>query len=392
MRETWTDLETNAPRILRSARFEPTLSEPEEGNMKYTAEKGGRGSIARWALGVAGTTAIAASLIPVGQVEAVGEGGWGWSYCYQYSYDDGMTRNSNFNQNAWTASWANIGNVQVSGSGSGSGPYWQWSYAWVYGNQGAVDCRPSVELLRLRASVTANALTVTGAASERGTRVTVSAPAGGTLCTVTVATVPDADGGYPFSCTVPWTGGPGSFALPVRGEKFGANPVSTSVPLTVVAPLPPAAVTTLTATPNPTAGPVTVAGLVNRSDATITVRTPDGRTLCTTSALESTPAGLFAWSCAGSLPASDGPTTLTATMTTPAGDRATASAQVTKTSTPTPPSTTFAIFNATASPNPTSGPVTVAGFVNRANAPIEVRDGATVVCTTKTAAVAGARG
>lgn len=340
-----------------------------------------RRRLARRALGLVGALTLGAGLAPSGAVDAAGEGTWGWSYCYQYSYDDGVTRNSNYNQNSWTATWENIGNVQVSGSGSGSGQFWQWSYGWVFGNGGVADCRPTADLYRLQAAHANGTATVTGLSQEKSTTVKVFSPQGALLCTTVSSATPAAEGGYPFSCGFPWTLGPGSFNLNVEGSKFGATPVNYSVPLVVVAP---PAVVASSVSPNPTTGPVTVSGTTNRPDATVTVRNPDGSVLCTTSAMNPLAGGSFSWICGGTVTGPDGPKSLPISMTTPVGESASTTATVTKTSPP------FAVVAATASPNPTAGPATVSGTTNRPGAAIVVSnpDGSTLCTTTGSSTLA----
>jgi hypothetical protein len=222
-----------------------------------------------------------------------------------------------------------------------------------------------------------NSITINGGASLPGTKVTLKGANGEVICSTlaSAAAVPGAAFAYPFTCTGSVAYGPGSYTLTLTGEKPGST--TQSYPITIVIEAP-ASVSFSGVTPNPTTGPVTVSGSSNRPGTSVTVTNGDGSTLCTTTTNSS-----GGWSCSGTVPGADGSKTLTVKV-----GSATATTSVTKTTA----QSALAISGASATPNPTTGPVTVSGKTNRSGAKIEVKNAdGTVLCTATgaTSAVSG---
>ena len=238
-----------------------------------------------------------------------------------------------------------------------------------------IEAPASVGVSNVTPNPTSGPVTVSGTSNRPGAAVTVTNGDGSTLCTTTT----NSSGGWSCSGTVP--GADGAKTLTV---KVGSATATTTVTKTTAQAT--LAISGASATPNPTTGPVTVSGKTNRSGTKIEVKNADGSVLCTTTGATSAVSGLYTFSCAGTVSGADGAKTLTIKATGPNGNTVSTTVAVTKAA---GNAGTLSISGATASPNPTTGPVTVSGSTNRSGAKIEVKNAdGTVLCTTTGATTA----
>ena len=239
-----------------------------------------------------------------------------------------------------------------------------------------IDAPASVGISGVTPNPTTGPVTVSGTSNRPGTAVTVTNGDGSTLCTTTT----NSSGGWSCSGTVP--GADGSKTLTV---KVGSATATTTVTKTTAQAA--LAISGASASPNPTTGPVTVSGKTNRSGAKIEVKNADGTVLCTTTGSTTAASGLYAFSCSGTVTGADGAKTLTIKATGPNGNTVSTTVPVTKAAGNN--GGTLAISGAKASPNPTTGPVTVSGSTNRSGAKIEVKNAdGTLLCSTTGSATA----
>jgi hypothetical protein len=233
-----------------------------------------------------------------------------------------------------------------------------------------IEAPASVSVSNVAPNPTSGPVTISGTSNRPGTGVTVTNGDGSTLCTTTT----NSSGGWSCSGTVP--GADGAKTLTV---KVGSATTTTTVTKTTAQSA--LAISGASASPNPTTGPVTVSGKTNRSGSKIEVKNADGTVLCTTTGATSAVSGLYAFSCSGTVTGADGAKSLTIKATGPNGNTVSTTVPVTKAAGNNGGS--LAISGTTASPNPTTGPVTIAGKTNRAGAKIEVKNAdGTLLCST----------
>ena len=208
---------------------------------------------------------------------------------------------------------------------------------------------------------------VTGSA-EPGTTVTVN-DGGTAICTST------ADAAGVWSCTpsTPLGDGPHTITATATDPAGNSGPASAAVSITVdgTAPNPPAITAPIDGTSTPSATP-TFAGTAEPGSS-VTV-TDGGSAVCTAIA---DAAGV--WSCTPLTPLGDGPHTITATATDPAGNTGPASAPISVTTDTTAPVAPIVTSPANSSAINTATP-TIAG-TGEPGTTVTVADGGNPVCT-----------